>query len=142
MLVVKRSAGVAPEMNLWELISCMPPPCVNKAADSGFETQRRCHQKSKTGVSCGPRRGHVSTKNFKRKFTVGPDYSTRPRLNVTIIQQSKLIPSTIVLVLVEGKVCTGNLPAARVARPCTYLLTDNIECTPIPPDTACTPVIL
>ena len=29
----------------------MPPPTVNKAAQSGFEIQRRRHKKSKTGVS-------------------------------------------------------------------------------------------
>ena len=29
----------------------MPPPSANKAAHSGFETQRRHHQKFKTGVS-------------------------------------------------------------------------------------------
>ena len=44
MLAAKRSAGVTPEVNLREPISCMPQPRVNKAAHSGFETQRRCHQ--------------------------------------------------------------------------------------------------
>ena len=51
MLAVKRSPGIAPEVNLRECISCMPPPSVNKAVHSGFETQRIHHQKSKTGVS-------------------------------------------------------------------------------------------
>ena len=32
-------------------VSCTPPPSANKAAHSGFETPRRRHQKSKTGVS-------------------------------------------------------------------------------------------
>ena len=45
MLAAKRSAGVAPEVNLREHISHTPPPSVNKAAHSGFETQRRQHQK-------------------------------------------------------------------------------------------------
>ena len=40
--------GVAPEMNLRERMS---PPSVNKAAHIAFETQRRHHQKSKTGVT-------------------------------------------------------------------------------------------
>ena len=33
-----------------------PPPkkSVNKAGHSSFETQRRCHQKSRTGVSVAP----------------------------------------------------------------------------------------
>ena len=48
MLDAKRSAGVAPEVNLGEHVTHMPPRRVNKA---GFETQKRHHQKSKTGVS-------------------------------------------------------------------------------------------
>ena len=51
MLAAKRSAGVTPEVNLGECISCTPLPSVNKAVHSGFETQRRHYQKSKTGVS-------------------------------------------------------------------------------------------
>ena len=31
-----------------------PLPSVNKASHSDFETQGRCHQKSKTGVSVAP----------------------------------------------------------------------------------------
>ena len=46
MLASKRLAGVALEMNLREHISHTPLPSVNKAAHSGFETRRRCHQKS------------------------------------------------------------------------------------------------
>ena len=48
---IRRWAGVVPEMNLREHRSTlhMPLPNANKAAQSGFETQRRCHQKSKTG---------------------------------------------------------------------------------------------
>ena len=41
MLVTKRSAGVAPEVNLRERITHMPVPSANKTAHSGFETQRR-----------------------------------------------------------------------------------------------------
>ena len=48
MLAAKRSAGVAPEVNLREHILRIPPPSVNKAAHSGFETQRKRHQKSTT----------------------------------------------------------------------------------------------
>ena len=51
MLAAKRSAGVTPEMNLGEHVTHMSLPRMNKAAHSGFETWRRCHQKSKTGVS-------------------------------------------------------------------------------------------
>ena len=40
--------GVAPEVKLKEHVTHTPLPSVNKAAHSGFEAQRRCHQKSKT----------------------------------------------------------------------------------------------
>ena len=44
MLAAKRLAGVAPEINLKEFVTCIPPPNTNKAAHSGFQTQRKCHQ--------------------------------------------------------------------------------------------------
>ena len=47
--------GVAPEVNLREGISRTPLQSLNKAAHSGFETQRRHHQKSETGVSVPPK---------------------------------------------------------------------------------------
>ena len=50
MLATKRSAGVAPEVNLRECVTHMPLPRTDKAAHSGFETQSRHHQKSKTGA--------------------------------------------------------------------------------------------
>ena len=59
MLAAKRSAGVAPDMNLRKRVTDMLPPSVNKAAQSGFETQRRCHQNFKTWVSVVP---HMSFK--------------------------------------------------------------------------------
>ena len=48
MLAIKRLVGAASEVNLRKCISHTPPPNVNKADHSGFETQRRCNQKSKT----------------------------------------------------------------------------------------------
>ena len=51
MLAAKRSAGVTPEVNVRQHVTRTPPTSVSKAAHSGFETQRRRHQKSKTGVS-------------------------------------------------------------------------------------------
>ena len=51
MLSVKRLAGVAPDVNLREHTSCIPLPSGKKAAHSGFEAQRRHHQKFKTGVA-------------------------------------------------------------------------------------------
>ena len=67
MLAAKRSAGVAPEVNLRECISHTPPPSTNKAAHSGFETQRRRHQKSKTGVSVAPKKD-LSPPKIKKKL--------------------------------------------------------------------------
>ena len=49
MLATKRSAGVTPEVNLKENVTHTPLPNVNKAAHSGFNTQRRHHHKSKEG---------------------------------------------------------------------------------------------
>ena len=53
MLAIYTGKGVAPQVNLRECssISHMSPQSLNKAAHSGFETQRRHHQKSKTGAS-------------------------------------------------------------------------------------------
>ena len=69
MLAAKRSAGVASEVNLRECVICNPPPSTNKAAHSGFETQRRCHQKSKTGIVSGPhKRTYVPQIFYKKTF--------------------------------------------------------------------------
>ena len=69
MLAAKRSAGVAPKLNPREFVTHMHLPSTNKAADSGFETQRRHHQESKTGVSVAPQEGHISPpKILKRLF--------------------------------------------------------------------------
>ena len=51
MLAVKKSAGITTEMNTYASAS------TNKAAHCGFETQRRCHQKSKTNLSVAPQQG-------------------------------------------------------------------------------------
>ena len=67
MLAAKRLAGVAPDVNLREGVTHMPPPSVNKVARSGFETQRRRHQKSKTGLSVAPLKGLVSSQFFLKK---------------------------------------------------------------------------
>ena len=39
----------------------------NTYASTGFETQRRHHQKLKTGVSIAPQKGLMSSKNLKKK---------------------------------------------------------------------------
>ena len=67
--VTKRSAGVEPEVNLKEHVTCTPPPSANKAAHSGFDTQTRHHQKSETGLSVVPQKGLISLKkNFLHFF--------------------------------------------------------------------------
>ena len=60
MLAAKRSVGITPEVNLRDHIIYEPPPSMNKASHSRFETQRRCHQKSKT---VAPQKGLMSYKN-------------------------------------------------------------------------------
>ena len=56
-MLATHTAGVAPEVNLDDVYTLlMPPPGVNKAAYSGFEAQRRRHQKSKIGVSVAPQK--------------------------------------------------------------------------------------
>ena len=45
----------------------MPLSNVNKVAHSGFETQRKHHQKSKTGVSVAPEKGLMSSKKLFKK---------------------------------------------------------------------------
>ena len=45
----------------------MPLPSVNKAAHSDFETQRRYHQKSKTGVSVAAQKSLKFSKDFWKK---------------------------------------------------------------------------
>ena len=67
MLAAKRSASVAPEVNLRGRISCTPLPSVNKAAHPGFETQIRHHQKSKTGVSVAPQKDLYPPNILKKK---------------------------------------------------------------------------
>ena len=54
MLAAKRSAGVAPEVNLWECGTHTPLPSVN-------------YQKSKTWVLVAPQKGLVCSKNFRGK---------------------------------------------------------------------------
>ena len=66
-LTAMRSAGVRPEVNLREYVTCTPPPSTNKAARSCLETQKRYHQKSKAGVSMAPQKGLTSSKNFFKK---------------------------------------------------------------------------
>ena len=67
MLATKRSVGVTPEVNLRECVTPMPPPSVNKVAHSGFETQRRRHQKSKTGCQW-PHNNNLCSLKLKKNY--------------------------------------------------------------------------
>ena len=62
----KRLAGVTPEANLREHTHTLPQS-VNEASHSGFETHRRCHQKSKTGVSVAPQKNTRPPKIFLKQ---------------------------------------------------------------------------
>ena len=46
----------------------VPVMCTQKWIHPGFETQGRCHQKSKTGISVVTRKGLKSFKIFKKKM--------------------------------------------------------------------------
>ena len=59
VLATKRSAGVTPEVTLRECVTCMPLPSMNKATHSGFETQRKYHQKSEKRVLEAPKKTYV-----------------------------------------------------------------------------------
>ena len=68
MLATKRSEGVAPEVKLRECVTHVPPSSMIKAVHSGFETQRRHHQKAKTGVLVAPLKGLMSSKFFLKNL--------------------------------------------------------------------------
>ena len=60
MLATNRLAGVTPDVNLRECLTCTPPPSANKAAHSGFETQTR-------RISGSTQKGRMPSKKNKKK---------------------------------------------------------------------------
>ena len=66
MLAAKRSAGVAPEVNRWNLLHA-GNEARKQEIHPGFETLDRRHQKSKTGVSVAPQKGLMSSKKILKK---------------------------------------------------------------------------
>ena len=76
MLAVKRSAGVAPEVNLRNLL-CAGKIARKPGIHPGFGTQGRHHQKSKTGVSVAPQKGLKFSKKILKKenWTIEPGTS-------------------------------------------------------------------
>ena len=86
MLAAKRSAGVAQEVNFREHVTCLPPPSSNKTTHPGFETQRRRHQKSKTGVSVAPQKGLMSSNLFLKPSSYQIEYL----VSICIIKQESI----------------------------------------------------
>ena len=74
ILAIYTGRGVAPEVNLRE---CMPLPSSISRAHSGFETQMRHHQKSKTGLSVAPQMDMCPTKILKKRGFL--DLMEKPR---------------------------------------------------------------
>ena len=74
MLAVKRSAGVAPEVNLRNPLRTEDETCAawirdeacKQVINPGFEAQVRCCQKLKAGVPEAPLKGLMSSYFFKR----------------------------------------------------------------------------
>ena len=84
MLATKRSACVTPEVNLRECTSHTHLPSENKTAHSGFETQRRYHQKSKNrGISGPTKRTNVLQKIFEKRISNFPYRLLIPRTKYT-----------------------------------------------------------
>ena len=91
MLAGKNLAGVTPEGNLRKRISRTLLSSTNKAAHSGFETQRRRHQKkSKTGVSMAPEHGLMSFKKLKIKGSCFPPTASVSLENGELVTMSQL----------------------------------------------------
>ena len=85
---------VTPEVNSRECTSRTHVPSENKTAHSGFETQRRYHQKYKTGVSVAPRKGRMSfKKNLKKESLIFRIVCLSLELSTLILSRSeKRIP--------------------------------------------------
>ena len=60
LLAAKRLAGVAPDVNLGHT----PPASMSKAAHCGLQSQRRHHQKSKTGYLWSHKKDFCSPKKL------------------------------------------------------------------------------
>ena len=73
MLALYTGKCVAPQVNLRERISRTLLLSTNKTAHSGFETQRRRHWKSKTGVSVTTQMDMCPTKIKNKTKTLRVD---------------------------------------------------------------------
>ena len=68
MLGTKRSAGVAPEVNLREHVTHIPLPSVNKAAHCGFESQEMSPEVQNRGISGPTKRTYILQKIFLKNL--------------------------------------------------------------------------
>ena len=69
MLAAKRSAGVAPEVNLRECVTCMPLPSANKAEPTlALKPREDVTRSPKTGVSVAPKKDSCPPNFFKKKI--------------------------------------------------------------------------
>ena len=89
MLAIKRSAGVAPEVNLRNPL-CTGQTAHKQGIHSGFETQGKCHQKSLTGVSVALEKRTCFLQNFflkspKREVEHKKFYLTLMLPTITIV---------------------------------------------------------
>ena len=67
MLDIKRSAGVAPEVNLKEHVTCTPQASANKAAYYGSENPEEMSPEVKNcGINGPTKRAYVLQKLFKK----------------------------------------------------------------------------
>ena len=67
MLAAKSSAGVEPEVNLGECVTCTPLPSTKKAAHSGFEIQETSPEVQYRGISGHTKRTYVLQNFFLEK---------------------------------------------------------------------------
>ena len=75
MLVVKRSASVISEENLKNPLHA-GNEALKRGIHSGFETQGRCHQKSKPELSVASQKGLMASKKIKTISPYPNDHST------------------------------------------------------------------
>ena len=70
MLAAKRSAGVAPEVNFMEYVTCMPPPSMNKAETLALKPRGDITRSPKQGYQWPTKRTHVLQKILKKEKKV------------------------------------------------------------------------
>ena len=82
-ILIAKSAGVERELNVREFVTHVSLSSMNKAAHSGFPSQRRHHQKSKTRASMAPQKKTYVLQKLKIKATLSECYANFFCLPVT-----------------------------------------------------------